>query len=449
MTQPTSSTSRKVYSVSELNLNSKSLLEKHFGLVWIEGEISNLSIPQSGHWYFTLKDEQAQISCAFFRGKNRFVNPVPENGDKVLIRTKVSLFEARGNYQLIVEYMEPAGLGALQRQFEQLKAKLKAEGLFDEHNKKPLPDTITTIGIVTSSSGAAIQDILSIIKRRYPIMKLIIYPVMVQGENAHVSIIKAIEVANQRDEVDVLLLTRGGGSIEDMWCFNNEELARTISTSELPIISAVGHEIDFTISDFVSDLRAPTPSAAAELLTPDAEKLKQEIEYLKTKLQKLLSNKLQSLQQKLDWLGARLINPAEKLAHQKIKITALLQRLKFSMSNQLINSKYRVDNLTHSLELYSPTVEIENHTQKIQHLQLRLKNATQNLLNKKSALLKTFSQELNVLSPLATLDRGYSITQLEDGKTVTADSELNKGDKLKTRISGKEIYSAVERVEKI
>ncbi len=449
MNQATPAPTRKVYSVSELNRNSKSLLEKHFGLVWIEGEISNLNIPQSGHWYFTLKDENAQISCAFFRGKNRFVNPVPKNGDKILIRTKVSLFEARGNYQLIVEYLEPAGLGALQRQFEALKAKLQSEGLFDPLLKQEIPEAINCLGIITSATGAAIQDVLSIISRRYPLLEVIIYPVMVQGEQAHVSIINAIDIANQRCEVDALLLTRGGGSIEDMWCFNNEQLARVIAASDLPIVSAIGHEIDFTISDFVADLRAATPSAAAELLTPDAEQISTELYYLNRKLVKLIRNKLQTIQQKVDWLSAKLINPADKLENQKTSVLALQQRLKHAISNRYQNALHTIQTLTQNLQHHSPHAAIVNGKQNTQQLLLRLQHAQQNLLQQKSNTLKAYAQELNALSPLATLDRGYSITQLEDGRNLTPETELSDGTKLKTRIPGKFILSTVEKVENI
>ena len=448
MNQAPPAATRKVYSVSELNRSSKSLLEKHFGLVWIEGEVSNLSIPQSGHWYFTLKDANAQISCAFFKGKNRFVNPVPKNGDKILIRTKVSLFEARGNYQLIVEYLEPAGLGALQRQFEELKLKLKSEGLFDPLLKQEIPDSIKTLGVITSSTGAAIKDVLSIIQRRYPLLEVIIYPVMVQGEQAHVSIINAIDIANQRNEVDVLLLTRGGGSIEDMWCFNHEQLARVIAASELPIVSAVGHEIDFTISDFVADLRAPTPSAAAELLTPDIEQITAEIIYLDSKLVKLIRNKLQALQQKIDWFSARLVNPADKLENQKTSVLALQQRLKHAISNQYQNALHKIQSLTQTLQHHSPQAAIISGKQNTQQLFLRLQHAQQNLLQQKTNTLKAYAQELNALSPLATLDRGYSITQLENGNNITPETELPKGTQLKTRIPGKLIFSSVEKIEK-
>jgi exodeoxyribonuclease VII large subunit len=439
---------RKVYSVSELNRSSKSLLENHFGLVWIEGEVSNLSIPQSGHWYFTLKDQNAQINCAFFKGKNRFVKPLPKNGDKILIRTKVSLFEARGNYQLIVEYLEPAGLGALQRQFEELKSKLKSEGLFDPLLKQPIPESIESLGIITSATGAAIQDVLSIIKRRYPLMEVIIYPVMVQGEQAHVSIINAIDIANQRNEVDVLLLTRGGGSIEDMWCFNNEQLARVIAASELPIVSAVGHEIDFTISDFVADLRAATPSAAAELLTPDSEQLVAEIVYLDSKLVKLIRNKLQVLQQKIDWFSARLVNPADKLKNQKTSVIALHQRLKHAISNKYQTSQHKILSLAQMLQHQSPQTAINKGNQNTRQLLLRLKHAQQNLLQLKSNHLKAYAQELNALSPLATLERGYSITQLENGVSINAATELSKGTRLKSTIPGKLVFSTVEKVEK-
>src|SRR5690606_35272474 len=264
-------TEREILSVSQLNRRAKQLLETHLPLLWVEGELSNVSQPSSGHWYFTLKDDQAQVRCAMFRNRNMLVRFKPQQGQQVLVRARVSLYEGRGDYQLIAEHMEEAGTGALQRAFEALKAKLGAEGLFDEARKRPIPTLPRHIGVITSPTGAAIRDVLTVLERRFPSIPVTVIPVAVQGKESAPQIVRALELANRCGLFDVLLLTRGGGSLEDLWSFNEEAVARAVAASQLPVVCAVGHEVDFSIADFVADLRAPTPSAAAELMTPDGE----------------------------------------------------------------------------------------------------------------------------------------------------------------------------------
>ena len=265
-----SNSERQIFTISELNRRVRQLLEINLPMLWVEGEISNFACPSSGHWYLSLKDQSAQVRCAMFRNANQRVKFRPKNGTQVLVRCRAGIYEGKGEYQLIIEHMEEAGFGALQRQFEQLKAKLDAEGLFDNDNKRPIPDSINHIGVVTSPTGAAVKDILSVLKRRFPAIKVSIFPTAVQGEEATDQIVNALADANRCEQIDALIVGRGGGSLEDLWSFNTEPVARAIAASRLPIISAVGHEIDFTIADFVADLRAPTPSAAAELVSPDS-----------------------------------------------------------------------------------------------------------------------------------------------------------------------------------
>ena len=286
---------RQIFSVSELNRTVRQLLENSLTLLWVEGEISNFARPGSGHWYMTLKDEKSQVRCAMFKGSNMRVSFEPANGMSVLVRCKAGIYEGRGEYQLVIEHMEEAGFGALQRQFEQLKASLSKEGLFDSSHKREIPSSIHHAGIVTSPTGAAIKDILSVLRRRFPSIAVTIYPTAVQGEQAQSQIVEAITNANDDNRCDVLIVGRGGGSLEDLWSFNEESVARSIHNSRIPIVSAVGHEIDFTIADFVADLRAPTPSAAAELISPDCNKVGIQFRNLELDLAKTIMRRVQNL----------------------------------------------------------------------------------------------------------------------------------------------------------
>ena len=307
---------------SQLNRQARSLLESHFSFVWVEGELSNLARPSSGHWYFTLKDDKAQVRCAMFKGNNRRVRIQPQNGQQVLVRAKVSLYEPRGDFQLIIEQMESAGEGLLRQQYQLLKDKLHGEGLFELHHKQAIPKLIQTVGIVTSPTGAAVKDIISVLKRRNPLLNIIVYPAIVQGEQAKYDIAQAITLANQRNEVDVLLIGRGGGSLEDLWAFNEELVARAIFSSNLPTISAVGHEIDTTLADYVADLRAPTPSAAAEIVSADIEERINKVTELIKRGQLAVEQQLKrsrhlltSVNHSLSWFNSRAISPCIRIVN--------------------------------------------------------------------------------------------------------------------------------------
>src|SRR5580658_10163237 len=309
---------RDIYSVSRLNREVRVLLERGFGALWLEAEISNLARPSSGHWYFSLKDSAAQVRCAMFRQRNMLGTFTPRDGQKVLVRGRIGLYEPRGEYQLIVDHMEDAGLGALKRQFEELSAKLAAEGLFAADRKRPLPGLPRRIGVITSPTGAAVRDILHVLARRFPAASVLIYPVPVQGAQAAAEIVAALELAGRRAECDVLILARGGGSLEDLWAFNDERLARAIVASLIPVITGIGHEIDFTIADFAADVRAPTPSAAAELVVPDAQEWLSVFSSLGTRLARCMRRRLEERRQRLRWLARRaaLVSPVARFAQQ-------------------------------------------------------------------------------------------------------------------------------------
>ena len=313
---------RKVFSVSELNFRAKQILESELRQIWLEAEMSNVTIASSGHWYFTLKDTKSQVSCAMFRGSNRMTTVQPREGMKVLVRGRVSLYEPRGNYQLIVDQMSSAGEGDLLAKYEALKNKLAEEGLFAESIKQSIQPIYETIGIISSPSGAAVHDVLSTIKRRFPLQQVILYPSLVQGEQAVESIRRQLAIAVRRDEVDVLLLVRGGGAIEDLWCFNDEQLARDIVACPIPIVSGIGHEVDFTIADFVSDLRAATPTAAAEKTTPDQYQLMQELNGYKAWFESTMKDQLQRYSQTLDWLTRQIKKPNEIIGDQSLNSNA-------------------------------------------------------------------------------------------------------------------------------
>ncbi|MBS0358442.1 MAG: exodeoxyribonuclease VII large subunit [Proteobacteria bacterium] len=425
---------RQIYKVSQLNQTARLLLESHFAQVWVEGEISNFSRPASGHWYFSLKDDQAQVRCAMFRNRNQALNFSLKDGMHVLLRAKVSLYEGRGDYQLIVEYLEETGDGALKRAFEILKQKLAAEGLFNEAIKKPLPKLPRCIGIVTSPTGAAIRDILSVIQRRFPLIPVIIYPTEVQGKTAGSKIVEAIQIANQRQECDVLILARGGGSLEDLWSFNEEIVARAIHASILPIVSGVGHEIDFTIADFVADRRAPTPSAAAELVTPNQTEW---LDNLRSQQQRLWHGIKQVLllhQQNLLHLTKRLRHPASLLQEKAQRLDTLQLTLNRIFEQQLQRWKMQLKTLHEKLLRENPARV--THTLLLeQNLWLqRLQQAMKNILERKQQQLESFSYALDAMSPLATLSRGYSILTQKDGTILRSIKQVSEGDLLDAKL---------------
>ena len=408
--------------VSELNRKVKDLLEVHLPLIWVEGEISNFSKPSSGHWYFTLKDENAQIRCAMFRSRNSIVSFKPSNGDHVRLRARVSLYEGRGDYQLIVEHAEDVGFGLLQRRYEELKTKLANEGLFDEAFKKPLPKYPKHIGLITSPSGAAVRDVLHVLRRRNPNIPVTIFPVAVQGEQASEQIIQALTLADRFNKCDVLIICRGGGSIEDLWAFNNEALARMIFAADIPIISAIGHEIDFTICDFVADLRAPTPSAAAEVVSPDTTEKLAQFQQIEVRFRRSINNLLISKFEKLKNTQIRLRHPGTRLTQGYQRLDELEQRMQRVIQNTLQKSQSNVTHYQQRLRQQSPIKRIKNE-------QIRVNNNKQLLIRSVSNLLKmhrlNFEKNINgldIVSPLATLKRGYTITK-STNNTIIKDAD--------------------------
>lgn len=440
--------SRDIYSVSRLNAEIRAVLEGSFPLLWVEGEISNLSTPRSGHSYFSLKDSHAQVRCALFRGKRQLLRFQPDDGDQVLIRARISLYEARGDFQLIVEHMESAGAGALQRAFDELKAKLDKEGLFDTNRKKPLPAYPRRIGVITSATGAAVRDILQVLQRRFPALPVLIYPVPVQGQNASREIIQALKLADQRQDCDLLILARGGGSLEDLAAFNDENLARTIAALKTPIISAIGHEIDFTIADFVADRRAPTPSAAAELATIDQQVL---LDSLQQQRKRLLRSIRQQLHQEKTLLThlvqkLRLLHPRGKLEQQQQRLDELSSKLEQRFGSLLSSHEHMLDKLSARLNQYSPLHRLQHMSARLNTSRQRLGYLSQTLLSKKQLRLSALSRELNAISPLQTLGRGYSITQVvATGEILRSSKQVQAGDEITTRLMDGELVSNVTR----
>ena len=438
-----------IYSVSQLNQSVRLMLENQLGAVWLTGEISNFSQPVSGHWYLSLKDENAQVRCAMFRMKNLRVSFRPTNGMQVLVRANVSLYEPRGDYQLIIESMHLAGEGLLMQQFEALKLKLAAEGLFAQHLKKNLPHFSKAVGIITSKTGAALQDILHILQRRDPSLKIIIYPTAVQGKDAATEIAQMIELANQRQEVDVLIVGRGGGSLEDLWCFNEEMVARAIFHSHLPVISAVGHETDVTIADFVADVRAPTPSAAAELVSRNQTELLQQLQYCRQRLEIALDRLFAEKQQKLKHLSLRLHNqhPQAQLRIQQQLITQLSHRLQQTLRHHWQKT---AENLTAlSIRLYKNPLplRLQQYEQQLAQLKVRLNSHMNLTLSLQQKQLAHLCGKLDSLSPLKVLARGYSITQNQQNFTIRSMKEVNIGEHIKTRLTDGNIISQVIRLE--
>ncbi|TCK17488.1 exodeoxyribonuclease VII large subunit [Thiogranum longum] len=446
MTQPT----RNILTVSRLNQEARELLETGLGRLWVEGEISNLARPASGHLYFTLKDARAQVSCALFRNRAVRLRFSPENGAQVLIRGQVSLYEARGNYQLIVDQMEEAGDGALRRAFEELKTRLFNEGLFDEAGKQPLPDLPRCIGVITSPSGAAIRDVLTVLKRRFPGIPVIIYPTRVQGEGAAEEIVAALRTANKRADCDVLLLTRGGGSLEDLWPFNEEKVARAVAASSLPLVSAVGHEVDVVITDFVADARAATPSAAAELLSPDRDEVITRVKQLAIRLKQQVTRRLQRQHEQFDWLVRRLQqrHPGHYLDQQIQRLDELEQRLNRAMQQQITQRQARLQTASAKLRQHHPGRLLESLEARNRDLAQRLRYCINIQLSKYRGELATLSRTLETVSPLATLQRGYSITlAASNGSIITDSGQTRPGDTLETRLAKGRIFSTVTDTE--
>lgn len=422
-----------VFTVSQLNQRAKQLLEISFASVRVEGEISGLSRPSSGHWYFTLKDAQAQIRCAMFRSRVSMLKFQPKEGDKIELRGKVSLYENRGDYQLIVDAMKPAGEGALLLAFQQLKQRLAAAGLFSEERKRPLP-AVRRVGIITSPTGAAVHDILTVFRRRCPAIEIDIYPTPVQGREATALIVAAIERANRDQRVDALIVGRGGGSLEDLWCFNEEAVAWAIYHSQIPVVSAVGHEVDFSIADFVADVRAPTPSAAAELLSPDQSEQNSRLLQLHQRLLQAMRRRYQSSQQQLTYLSSRLQSPERVLQHQSQHLDQLELRLQRAWQYGQTQRGQRLQVVSQNLAHQHPQRQLKEQAHLLSLLQKQLQAAMHNQLQQASRQLGTQAKLLHSLSPLSVLGRGYSITTRPDGSVVDDAATLKEDDILHSRL---------------
>jgi len=428
-----------ILQVSELTKKVRFILESELNTVWLCGEVSNFIAASSGHWYLSLKDSKSQVKCAMFKGNNRKVrlsSGLPKNGQQVLVRAKVSLYEPRGDFQLIIEQLDDAGEGLLRQEFEQLKSKLLAEGLFNSLYKKEIPKHINTVGIVTSPTGAAVKDILTVLKRRNPLLNVIIYPALVQGTQAKLEIEQAINTANHRKECDVLIVGRGGGSLEDLWSFNEENVVRAIYRSEIPVISAVGHEIDTTLSDYAADLRAATPSAAAELVSSNIEEKLQKFLSLNQRLRQVKQRNLIHNKTRLNHIKHRLslLHPAQKLTVQQQRF----DELSFRLNNNLKQLKSRLalqkEQFDQRLLLQSPLKRIHDKQQQISQLKARLINAIHSTNKSKQNQFKYTIEQLNLVSPLATIARGYSVTKDNKDKVITSISQTQVGNDISIQL---------------
>lgn len=426
-----------IYTVSRLNSEVRLTLELQFQTLWLQGEVSNFVAAASGHWYFSLKDSAAQVKCAMFKMANRNSTFRPQNGQQVLIRARISVYEPRGEYQLLAEFIESAGAGLLKQQFEQLKAKLQAEGLFDPASKKQLPAQVQRVGVITSPTGAAVRDIVTVLKRRAPGIEVIIYPSQVQGDSAAAQLRNMLSTAIRRNEVDVLIIGRGGGSLEDLWCFNDEQLCRAVAACPIPIVSAVGHEIDFALTDFVADVRAPTPSAAAELVSPDQSHLLERISRLRSALIQAQRARMQQVVPKLINLSQRLLalHPKRRLEQQQQRLDELQLRLTASIKRNVLSAQQQQQYLDKSLRQLSPVKMLTQQKQHINQLEQRVKQAQQQQLKQQKQRLAQLSSQLNTVSPLATLARGYSITFDDKQQVVTDSSQLKTGDNVVVKLA--------------
>jgi exodeoxyribonuclease VII large subunit len=485
---------RDVYTVSRLNREVRVLLERGFGTLWLEAEISNFARPSSGHWYFSLKDAGAQVRCAMFRQRNMLCAFAARDGQKVLVRARIGLYEPRGEYQLIVDHMEDAGLGALKRQFEELSSRLAAEGLFGTERKRPLPRLPTRIGIITSPTGAAVRDILHVLARRFPAIPVLIYPVPVQGAQAAGDIIAALRAAAQRAECDVLILARGGGSLEDLWSFNDERLARAIVASPIPIITGIGHEIDFTIADFAADVRAPTPSAAAELVVPDAAEWLDSVVRLGARLQRGMRRRMEKHRERLRWLSGRaaLVSPSVRLTQQAQRLDELEQALSRALRRRLREWRERLRWLAGRTALMSPATRLTQQLLRLENAEQRMHRAWHQMTHlRRSALhdgqnrlwrasplgrireatarhamlaarlqtavtaqtrrahdrLLPLVRTLHAVSPLATLERGYAIVTTDDGTILRDAAAVKPGTLIEVRLGHGRLRAKVEETQ--
>ena len=431
-----SAKTRDVYTISRLNREAKLLLEGSFPPLWVEGEISNLARPSSGHLYFCLKDAGATVRCALFRSQLRLLNVALRDGMHVMVRARVTLYEGRGEYQLIVEHLEDAGEGALRRAFDLLKARLAQEGLFDLARKKQLPLLPRRIGIISSPSGAVLHDIVTTLRRRFPSIPVLLYPVPVQGEGAGARIAEAIRVAGVRRDCDVLILARGGGSLEDLWAFNEEVVARALVACPIPVVCGVGHETDFTIADLAADVRAPTPTAAAELVSPDQNEWRERFRHIEAHLLRRLQERLRNHAQRLDYLAARLIHPRARLETLDHRLHALSHRLLLAQSRRLHGAHRVLNRLVNGLERCSPLARLRALQLDGRHLHERLHGAITQCLRRERERLTHVARALHTLSPLATLDRGYAIVRDATSGAILRDAAtVAPGDSIEARLA--------------
>lgn len=439
---------RDIYTVSRLNREVRTVLEGSFPLIWLEGELSNLARPASGHWYFSLKDEAAQVRCAMFRNRNMLVKGKPENGMQVLVRARISLYEARGEYQLIIEHLEEAGDGALRRAFEALKAKLDAAGLFDVAHKQAIPPLPRQIGVITSPTGAAIRDILTTLQRRFPGIPVIVYPVPVQGTEAGNEIARTIKLAGERADCDVLLLARGGGSLEDLWAFNEEVVARAMFDCPIPIVTGIGHEVDITIADFVADQRAPTPTAAAEMVSPDQQEWRLRLQQLQTRLHRSVRRSLEARLQQLYFLTTRLPHPRRRLEERLQRLDELELRRNHAMQHSLRHRIAEVSMLQQSLQKISPLQRLAQYRLQNKNLGQRLLAALRHHLRQQQQSLQHLAHALDTVSPLATLSRGYAIVTTATGDKILRDAaDVKSGESIHTRLARGRLVSTVTNVD--
>jgi exodeoxyribonuclease VII large subunit len=430
-----SSSARDVYTVSRLNREVRAVIEGNFGALWLEGEISNLARPSSGHWYFTLKDPSAQVRCAMFRMRTQQVRFKPGEGSQVLVYARIGMYEPRGEFQLVVEHMEPAGEGLLRLQFEALKRKLATEGLFDAALKRPLPAWPRAVGVVTSPTGAAVRDILHVLGRRNPGIPVIVYPCAVQGAAAVPGIVAAIRAANRRAECDVLLVARGGGSLEDLWAFNEEAVVRAVRASDIPIVSGIGHEIDFTLTDFAADVRAPTPSAAAEICAPDRAEILHRFTQLESRMRRAAGHQLALARQRLEANLARLRHPGRRLEEHAQRLDELTRRLPQALQRLLDLRHARLRSAEIALAGATPARRLLLADARLRAQAGRLSAAMPALLERKRAALSEAERTLRAIGPQATLDRGYAIVTTRDGAIVRDAGALASGDALLAQLA--------------
>ncbi|QDH70479.1 exodeoxyribonuclease VII large subunit [Marilutibacter alkalisoli] len=431
---------------SQLNALARNLLEDSFPLVWVEGELGNVSRPASGHLYLTLKDARAQVRCAMFKPKSSWLKFQPREGLHVRVRGRLTLYEARGDYQMVLDHMEEAGEGALRRAFEELKARLQTEGLFDEDRKRPLPRFARRIGVITSPSGAAVRDVLSVLARRFPLAEPEVLPVPVQGEGAAAQITAMLKHAAASGRYDVLLLTRGGGSLEDLWAFNDEALARAVAACEVPVVSAVGHEVDFSLTDFAADLRAPTPSVAAELLVPNQDDLRQRLQVLETRVQRIQAQRLRDAMQRSDRAALRLnaMKPQARLDALRQRQAEAMRRLHATWRQRIERERATLRHATAVLRAAHPRRRLERLRERVAALAARPQAAIARRLSHETLRLRGLARSLEAISPLATVARGYAILQHGDGRVVRSVLDAAPGDRLQARLGDGQLSLRVE-----